>query len=113
MNQPTNLLADVAASVPDELFQTLLATSHVRVERIVSHGHASPEGFWYEQDDHEWVLLVSGAARLRFEGDDELVVMTPGSYLEILARRRHRVDWTDPTQTTIWLAIHYTAATAT
>jgi hypothetical protein len=31
----------------DELFTTLLNTGNVRIERIVSHGHASPEGFWY------------------------------------------------------------------
>ena len=76
--------------------------------QCTSRGHASPEGFWYEQATHEWVLLVSGAARVRFEGDAEAVAMTPGDYLHIPARRRHRVEWTAPDVDTVWLAVHYT-----
>ena len=71
----------------------------------VSHGHKSPEGFWFDQDQNEWVLLIAGAARLQFE--DETVEMKAGSFVNIPAHRRHRVDWTDPDQPTIWLAIHY------
>ena len=106
MRQPQNLLSDLPDSLPEELFQTLLATPHFRVERIVSLGHASPEGFWYDQAQHEWVLLVAGAARLRFEGGEPFE-MAPGSFVNIPARRRHRVEWTDPTRPTVWLAIHY------
>ena len=106
MQKPPNLFDELPDSPPEELFQTLLAAPGVRVERIVSRGHASPAGFWYDQDEHEWVLLLTGAARLRFEGDAPLE-MVPGSYVNIPARRRHRVDWTDPTQLTIWLAIRY------
>jgi cupin 2 domain-containing protein len=94
------------ASVRDEVFQTLLQTPRVRVERIVSQGQSSPEGFWYDQATHEWVLLLSGAARLRFEGE-EPIDLKPGAYVHIPAHRRHRVDWTDPAQPTVWLAIHY------
>jgi len=103
---PQNLFADLPASLPEELFQTLLSAAGLRIEHIVSHGHASPEGFWYDQDQHEWVLLVSGAARLRFDGKEPFE-MTTGSCVNILAHQRHRVEWTDPTQPTIWLAIHY------
>ena len=92
--------------MPDELVQTLLATTSLRIERIVSQGHASPEGFWYDQDAPEWVLILSGAARLRFEGE-EPVDMTPGAFLNIPAHRRHRVEWTDPARATVWLAVHY------
>jgi cupin 2 domain-containing protein len=106
MNQLRNLFADLPNSLPVELFETLLSTADLRIERIVSHGHASPEGFWYDQDQHEWVLLVSGVARLRFDGQEPFE-MTAGSYVNIPAHQRHRVDWTDPTQPTIWLAIHY------
>jgi len=106
MQKPQNLFADLPASLPDELVQTLLAAPGLRIERIVSHGHASPEGFWYDQDTREWVLLVAGAARLRFEGE-EPVEMKPGSFINIPAHKRHRVDWTDASQPTIWLAIHY------
>ena len=104
---PTNnLFADISASGPQELFQTLLDSPHVRIERIVSHGHSSPEGFWYDQDWHEWVLLLAGSARLRVEGGEALE-LAPGSFIHIPAHQRHRVEWTDPHQATIWLAVHY------
>jgi cupin 2 domain-containing protein len=108
MRSPQNLFADLPPdSPPEELFLTLLSTGGIRVERIVSHGHASPAGFWYDQGQHEWVLLVSGAARLRFEDEPEPLEMSPGSFVNIRAHRRHRVEWTDPGQPTVWLAIHY------
>lgn len=101
----TNLLADLPAQLPEELIQTLLSTPHLRIERIVAQGHASPPGFWYDQDEHEWVLLIQGAAHLRF--DDEVVELKPGDFLNISAHRKHRVEWTTPDELTIWLAIHY------
>jgi cupin 2 domain-containing protein len=103
-----NLFADAPSDSPDEQVQTLLQTPGVRIERIVSHGHASPEGFWYDQETSEWVLLASGAARLRFEGH-EAIEMRAGSYVNIPAHQRHRVEWTDPNQPTVWLAIHCSA----
>jgi len=105
---PANLFFDIPANLPDELVQTLLATPAVRIERIVSLGHASPESFWYDQDESECVLLVKGAARLRF--DDGQIELTPGSFVNIPAHKRHRVEWTDPGEPTIWLAIHYDAS---
>jgi cupin 2 domain-containing protein len=108
MPAPGNLLADMPPLGADESFQALLTTPGFRVERIVSQGHASPAGSWYDQDDDEWVLLVSGSARLRLEGD-EPVDLTPGSYLHLPAHRRHRVESTDPTRATVWLAIHFKA----
>ena len=110
MQPPQNLFSNLPPTLPDELFQTLLAAPGVRIERIVSHGHASPDGFWYDQPQHEWVLLLRGAARLRFEGEEPLDLL-PGDYVDVPARRRHRVDWTDPAQPTVWLAIHYGADT--
>jgi cupin 2 domain-containing protein len=104
MALPTNLLADIPDDLPEELVQTLLGTPGVRIERIVSLGHASPEGFWYDQEEHEWVLLLAGAARLRFEGQ-EPIDLRPGSFVNIPAHGRHRVEWTDPTRPTIWLAV--------
>ena len=106
MSFPKNLLDDAPADLPEESIHTLLNTNSVRVERIISRGHASPEGFWYDQESHEWVLLVSGAARVRFEGEEPFE-MRPGSYINIPPHRRHRVEWTHPEQTTVWLAIHY------
>lgn len=106
-NPSKNLFADFPANLPEELFETLVSSPDVRIERIVSHGHASPEDFWYDQDTDEWVLLLSGAARLQFENSDTPVEMAPGQYVLIPAHTRHRVAWTDPTQPTIWLAVHY------
>ena len=102
----TNLFAEIPADLPEELFQTLLDTPGLRIERIVSLGHASPERSWYDQETDEWVLLLQGAARLRFEGQEPLD-LRPGAFVTIPAHKRHRVEWTDPDRPTIWLAIHH------
>ena len=101
-----NLFAEIPEELPEELVQTLLGSSSVRIERIVSLGHTTPEGFWYDQEADEWVLVLEGAARLRFEGE-EPIDLQPGAFVHIPAHRRHRVEWTDPGRPTIWLAIHY------
>ena len=100
-----NLFSDIATDLPDELTEVLAASESVRVERIVSYGHASPQNFWYDQDSHEWVVVLSGAAKLRFE--DGTVEMKPGDYINIPAHKRHRVEWTTPDEPTVWLAVHY------
>ena len=102
-----NLLANLPQQLPDELVETLLTAQHIRIERIVSHGHASPEGFWYDQDHDEWVMVVTGAAALRFADDQRLVRLRAGDYLNIPAHVKHRVEWTTPEEPTIWLAVHY------
>jgi cupin 2 domain-containing protein len=107
----TNLFADIPADLPEELIQPLLNSTNVRIERIISLGHASPEGFWYDQEKHEWVLLLTGDARLVCEGE-EPIDLRAGSFVSIPAHKRHRVEWTDPDQPTIWLAIHYDAGPA-
>ena len=76
MTSPQNIFAGIPTQLPDELVEILLATKNVRVERIVSAGHASPPGFWYEQAMREWVLLIQGAARLIFDGDDRPIEMS-------------------------------------
>jgi cupin 2 domain-containing protein len=94
-------------SVPDELKEVLLDRDSVRIERIVSRGHSSQPGFWYDQTDNEWVVLLSGRARLLFEGEPDPISLGPGDYLDIPAHTRHRVEWTDPDQDTVWLAVFY------
>lgn len=101
----TNLFADIPPHLPDELFTTLLEAASVRIERIISHGHASPADFWYDQPQGEWVVVLKGAARLRFE--DDAMEMTPGSFVNIPAHRKHRIEWTAPDEPTVWLAVHY------
>jgi cupin 2 domain-containing protein len=100
------LFADIPGVLPEELIQTIIDAQGIRIERIVSLGHASPEGFWYDQESDEWVVLLAGAARLRFEGQ-EPIELRPGAFVNIPARRRHRVEWTTPDEPTIWLAVHY------
>jgi cupin 2 domain-containing protein len=106
MDGLTNVFADIPDDLPEELIEAILSTPDLRIERIVSLGHTSPEGFWYDQDSHEWVLLLKGAARLRFDGE-EPIELRPGMFVNIPAHKRHRVEWTEPHEPTIWLAIHY------
>lgn len=100
-----NLFSDWPVDLPDELTETLAQGKHCRVERIVSLGHASPADFWYDQDEHELVVVLRGAARLQFS--DGPVELAPGDWINIPARRRHRVDWTTPDVPTVWLAVFY------
>ncbi len=100
-----NLLAQIPTSLPHELLQTLLERPGIRIERIVSRGHASPSDFWYDQEEHEWVLLLQGAARVQFE--DRTIELSPGDYVDIPAHQRHRVAWTTPDEVTIWLAVFH------
>ena len=103
-----SLFDDVPTDLPQELFQTLFAGDKgFRVERIVSRGHASPDGFWYEQDEHEWVLLLSGAAELEYADPPRRERLAPGDAVLIPAHCRHRVAWTDPGHDSVWLAVFY------
>ncbi len=90
----------------EERFDRLLERPGVRIERIVSTGQASPPGFWYDQDDDEFVVLLAGAARLRFEKDDAVLDLAPGDWVEIPAHARHRVEATRAEPPTVWLAVH-------
>ena len=102
-----NLFENIPRELPQELVEVLLNSQQFRVERIVSRGHASAPDFWYDQQWHEWVLLVSGAARLAFDDSDRPISMQPGDWVHIEAHRRHRVEWTASEEPTIWLAVHY------
>ena len=102
-----SLFADIPTSLPAELVETLVQAASVRIERIVSRGQASPEGFWYDQEWHEFVLLVSGRARLAFADGTPAIDLESGDWLDIPAHKKHRVEWTVPGQDTVWLAIHY------
>ena len=99
-----NLFADIPATLPEELVTPLFEQSGFRLERIVSRGHASPPGFWYDQREGEWVAVLRGAARLEIEGKG-VFAMKPGDHVFLPARCRHRVTWTDPDQDTVWIAL--------
>jgi cupin 2 domain-containing protein len=101
-----NLLRDLPDARGGEVVERLATGGAARIERIVSHGQASPPGFWYDQDEAEFVLLLAGTARLRFD-DGEVLTFGPGDWIEIAAHRRHRVEWTEPGEAAVWLIVFY------
>jgi cupin 2 domain-containing protein len=100
-----NIFDNIPAIVPEELFENLLARENLKVERIISQGHKTPEGEWYGQDWDEWVLLLQGEAILAYE-DGSKAKLRLGDYALIPAHVKHRVEWTQPDTNTVWLAIH-------
>lgn len=101
-----NLFAELPAVTNGEVFETLLQSAQVKIERITSHNCPSPEQGWYEQAQDEWVALLSGRAAIAFEENGRELVLKPGDYLHIPAHQRHKVLWTDADEASVWLAIH-------
>ena len=104
-----NLFAGIARRADRELLETLVGAPGVRIERIVSTGQGTPAGEWYDQDTDEWVVLLTGRAGLRFESEAAARVLGPGDWVHIPAHTRHRVEWTDTAEPTVWLAVHHPA----
>ncbi len=102
----SNLFANVPVDLPEELMQQLDGEGSVRIERIVSRGHSSPPEGWYDQDQHEWVVVLQGRAVLAYPDKPDLS-LGPGDYVSIAPHEKHRVAWTAPDEDTIWLAVHY------
>jgi len=102
-----NISDAIPGELPDELVEVLAASDTVRIERIVSRGHASPEDFWYDQELHEFVILIEGEAIISFEDDRADVRLASGDYLTIPAHLKHRVLSTASDTNTVWLAVHY------
>ncbi len=102
-----SLLKHLPESLPEEVIETLCAAGATRIERIVSQGQGSPAGFWYDQDQNEFVLVLQGRAGLTLGNQAEIVVLEPGDCLDIKAHVKHRVEWTAPDQKTVWLAVYY------
>lgn len=100
-----NLFKCIPETLPEEWVQVLAQTSQTRIERVVSQGHTSDPDFWYDQEEDEFVLLVSGQARLAFADESDEVTLDAGDWLIIPAHCRHRVAWTDPKVETVWLTV--------
>jgi cupin 2 domain-containing protein len=98
-----NFFAKLSKGVDREDFLTLFENSSAKIERIVSHSHRSPPGFWYDQNWDEWVIVMRGSATLEFEGND-LLELKEGDYVTIAKRVKHRVARTS--RETVWLAVH-------
>jgi cupin 2 domain-containing protein len=102
-----NLFAHLNADAECEQLYTLLNRPGLKIERIVSTGQASPPGFWYEQEQGEWLVLLAGEAKLVFEDEASPRDLLPGDFVDIPPRCRHRVEWTDPEVATVWLVVYY------
>jgi len=104
-----NILSGLPPALSSEVVVTLAESDSVRIERIVSNGQATPQGEWYDQEQDEWVLVLTGSAGLLFEGAQGPKRLKAGDCTLIPAGCRHRVDWTDPAVKTVWLAVHFAA----
>lgn len=104
--KPTNLFASLPDNLEAEVFEDIVRSPSVRIERILSKGHSSPATGWYDQDEHEWVLVLDGSASLLF-ADGTQHDLSKGDYINIPAHTQHRVVWTDPDNLTVWLAVFY------
>ncbi|CAK1758961.1 cupin domain-containing protein [Vibrio crassostreae] len=101
-----NIYADIPSSLPNEVFTDIISNDNVRIERILSHGHSSPEEGWYDQDEHEWVMVIEGQGVIEFD-DGRVVTLSKGDYINIAAREKHKVIGTVENVVTIWLAVFY------
>lgn len=101
-----NLFESLPEVISEELFTEIVSGENVKIERIISRGHTSPQSGWFDQDDNEWVVVLKGEAKLLIKDSNE-VHLVAGSYLNIPAHTKHKVTWTIPNTETIWLAVHY------
>ena len=102
----SNLFDNIPKNLDKEVFEKLVNSKNVSIERIISKGHQSPESGWYDQEQNEWVMVIAGKAILSFvDGSD--IKMKNGDYINIPAHKKHKVKWTDPEAETIWLAVFY------
>lgn len=102
----SNIFEVIPKSLKEELFEELVSNDSLKIERIVSYGHTTKEGEWYDQESSEWVILLKGEAVILFENGDE-VSLKVGDYLNIPTHVKHRVSWTKPDEESVWLAVHY------
>ncbi len=101
-----NFFDKIPSELKEEYFEDLIKTENLQIERIISKGHSSPKNFWYDQETNEFVLLLKGGAKLVYDNGKEFD-LAPGDYLLIPAHQKHRVEWTDESTETFWLAIHF------
>ncbi|MGQ9642571.1 MAG: cupin domain-containing protein [Ignavibacterium sp.] len=101
-----NFFSNIPENLSEEIIETILTHNNIRIERIISKGQSSPEDFWYDQTENEWILVLAGKAMIKFE-EESIITLHKGDYLLIPANQKHRVEWTDPEQHTIWLAIFF------
>lgn len=104
-----NIFEGIPFDLPEEFTEKIAGSAEMGtvIERIISRGHASPPGFWYDQDKTEFVLLLKGKAVILFQDQEQILEMYPGDYVEIPAHTIHRVEWTSEEEDTVWLTFFY------
>ena len=103
-----SLFCNLPNATQEERFEDLCRSKSFRIERILSGGQVSPPGFWFDQSNDEWVLVVQGEAEISLLDPDETIHLCAGDWLMIGAHRKHRVEATSREPVTIWLAVHGT-----
>ena len=102
-----SIYAQIPSAVKDkEIFEELLKHDNIRIERICSSGQVSPEGFWYDQDENEWVIVLQGNAIIEF-ADKRRSELSKGDYIFLPSHNKHRVAYTSEKPECIWLAIFW------
>ena len=101
-----NIFTNVKDNLPEEEFLELASSEYIKIERIISTGQQSPEGYWYDQEQSEWVLVLAGRGVLEF-ANGHVIELNQGDYVNIPAHQKHRVKATSTDEATVWLAIHY------
>jgi cupin 2 domain-containing protein len=101
-----NIFESIPEDLSAEIFESLVESDQIRIERIVSKGHTSPDSGWHDQDNNEWVMILKGEAILTF-ADESHVTLKEGDYINLPAHKKHKVTWTATDIATVWLAVHY------
>ena len=102
----SNIFNNIPQNLNEELFEDIICKDEIKIQRIVSQGHTTAENEWYNQENHEWVIVLQGGATISFEDEDD-VHLKSGDYLHINAHKKHRVTWTSKSEQTVWIAVHY------
>ncbi len=101
-----NIFKNIPVKLKDELFESIISNDNFKLERIVSDGHITENDFWYDQEQDEWVILLSGQAVIEYENLEKIDLL-PGDYIIIPAHKTHRVVYTSQKEKTVWLALHF------
>lgn len=99
-----NLLSLLNISMREEKTDILYCNPSTRIERVVSSGQISPEGFWYDQDEVEWVCVLQGEGHIQYEDGSE-IILRMGDWILLPTGKRHRVSYTSYTPPCIWLCV--------
>lgn len=100
-----NIFEEIIIDKNEEKFFEIFKNETIKIEKIVSNGQTSPQNFWYEQEENEFVLVLEGFAILQFEDKD--IELKKGDCLNIKAKQKHRVKFTSLDEPTIWFAVFY------